>query len=81
MTSAVVCDGCHKVVKGEPTKFGHILESDYCEKCAPVAQSYLDEIDQLHDKVAEMYETGSAGIKVEYRKKLKGIPDEQPDQE
>ena len=81
MASATICDGCDGVVKGEPTKLGHIVQNDYCEKCAPVAQEYLDAVDHLHDKVAEMYETGFIDIKTQYRKKLKGIPDEQSDQE
>ena len=80
MTSAVICDGCDGLVKGESTKLGHIVQNDYCEKCAPVAQAYLDSIDCLHDKVAEAYETGSTEIKTLYRKKLKSIPDEQSDQ-
>lgn len=80
MTSAVICDGCHGVVQGEPTKLGHIIQNDYCEKCAPLAQDYLDSIDRLHDMVAEKYEIGSVDIKNVYRKKLKSIPDEQSDQ-
>ncbi len=80
MTSAVICDGCDGVVKGEPTKLGHIVQNDYCEKCAPVAQAYLDSIDCLHDKVSTLFETGLVDIQTKYRKKLKGIPDEQPDQ-
>lgn len=80
MTSAVICDGCEGVIKGEPTTLGHIIKNDYCEKCTTVAQDYLDAVDHLHDKVAEMYETGFIDIKTKYRKKLKSIPDEQPDQ-
>lgn len=77
MSSAILCDGCETVIKGPPVRVGHIHTCDYCESCAPIAKDMLSQVDSLHDRLAETWESKTAEIKQAARTKLKAIPDEE----
>lgn len=76
MAQAILCDGCESVIEGPPAKVGHVHQHDYCEKCEPIAKDMLEQLDVVHDQIAQTWESKCTEIKQTARTKLKAIPDE-----
>lgn len=76
MATATICDGCSEVIQGTPVRLGHVHTCDYCDTCEPIAREMMAEMDNLHDQLANTWETKLSDIKVKARTKLKAIPDE-----
>ncbi len=73
------CDCCGDNIEGKPREFGYAVVRQYCDACAPDIQSYMDNIDALHTKVAEAYREGKErctdGFREAHRATLEGLAD------
>jgi hypothetical protein len=68
------CDGCGEAVE-KPQKVGRFSQKEYCDKCAVVAQEFLDELDKAHTEMAAAWATAVSTIRMPYLGKLKAFPD------
>jgi hypothetical protein len=81
MATISICDGCKQPVTGAITQVGLVRKNEYCEPCSVIAKDMLAEVDQLHDKMADMWHTQLSSIQDSFRAKLETLPDEQPEHE
>jgi hypothetical protein len=81
MATITTCDGCKNPISGKPVSVGLVTKNEYCETCGGIAKDMLAEIDNLHDKMADLWHTQLSSIKDNFRDKLETLPDEHPDYE
>ena len=75
MSVTYACDGCSQFVE-EPIKLGMVIRRDYCEKCAVPVRKYLEEQDELHDRLSSEWTLGMAELRKKWSEKAKVLPDE-----
>jgi len=56
-------------------KVGIVIEREYSDEDAKIAQEFIKERDELHDIVARQWQHGLASLVREYREKLPSLPD------
>ncbi len=61
MSQITHCDGCGEVCES-PTARGLQRKLDYCENCIPIVDDRADQMDTLHDRIAEQWRDGIAAI-------------------
>lgn len=76
MAKTNVCDGCQKV-QGPEDEFkviGIVAKRDYCPECAAIAEQYMKDRDDLHDKVQKEWTAGIKKLNSSYKGKLNAFP-------
>ena len=75
MGKRITCDGTGVEIPEEsPTTgmFGH----QYSDKARPVAEQYLDAVNDLHTKAAQRFDEELSGLRAYYREQLDELPDD-----
>ena len=74
MASSFTCDGCGAAVEN-PAKVGHVLQRDYCEKCKPLAESFMASEEELRAATQAGFAMARGVLIDEVKAKLKLLPD------
>lgn len=75
MATVTTCDGTGvEIPPDTPTTgiFGH----QYCDAARPIAETYLEEVETLHKRLAIQFQAELEELRARYRGQLKQLPDE-----
>lgn len=74
MAMSFTCDGCGVNVQ-EPARIGHVLKRDYCDKCAPSAEAFLEAEEKERIAVQVVFAAKREKLLKSYTKNLLKLPD------
>jgi len=75
MATINTCDGTGVPIP-DSTPVTGVLGNQYCDDARPLAQKYLDDLNDLHTQVAQQFQTRLNELRAAYHEKLKKLPDE-----
>jgi len=73
MGKVSTCDSCGRRIEKLET-LGHVIQKDYCPRCAKEVKIYLEMYDELHQKTFNYFERGKKMLRSSF-KKIKELPD------
>ena len=74
MAASFTCDGCGENVD-KPSVVGYVLKRDFCETCAPVAESFLVEEENERMAVQVVFASKREKLLKKYGEVIKKLPD------
>lgn len=75
MAKITTCDGTGVPIP-EDTPATGIFGHQYSDDARPIAEKYLLDLDELHSRTAQRFQTELAELRALYREKLQQLPDE-----